>query len=74
VHAGDVLARPARRAAIGGALFMLGDSLLAWDRFHGALPLAAVWVLGSYYAAVWFIARSVARDDGMAGVTQASTA
>ena len=73
-HAGDALARPARRAAIGGALFMLGDSLLAWDRFHGALPLAAVWVLGSYYAAVWFIARSVARDEEVAGVAQASPA
>ena len=73
-HAGDALAQPARRAAIGGALFMLGDSLLAWDRFHGALPLAAVWVLGSYYAAVWFIARSVARDEEVAGVAQASPA
>jgi uncharacterized membrane protein YhhN len=73
-HAGDALARPARRAAIGGALFMLGDSLLAWDRFHGALPLAAVWVLGSYYAAVWFIARSVAWDEEVAGVAQASPA
>jgi uncharacterized membrane protein YhhN len=73
-HAGDALAQPARRAAIGGLLFMLGDSLLAWDRFHGALPLAAVWVLGSYYAAVWFIARSVARDEEVAGVAQASPA
>lgn len=65
-HAGDALARPARRAAIGGVLFMLSDSLLAWNRFHGALPLAVVWVLGSYYAAVWFIARSVAQDEGVA--------
>ena len=73
-HAGDALARPARRAAVGGVLFMLGDSLLAWDRFHGALPLAAVWVLGSYYAAVWCIARSVARDDGAAVMAQASPA
>jgi len=75
VHAGDALARPARRAAIGGLLFMFGDSLLAWDRFHGALPLAAVWILGSYYAAVWFIARSVARDEGVAATDamQAST-
>jgi uncharacterized membrane protein YhhN len=73
-HADDALARPARRAAIGGLLFMLGDSLLAWDRFHGALPLAAMWVLGSYYAAVWFIARSVARDEEVAGVAQASPA
>lgn len=55
----DRLALPARRAALGGVLFMLSDSLLAWDRFHAALPLATLWILGSYYAALWFIARSV---------------
>ncbi|MEO6801159.1 MAG: lysoplasmalogenase [Rhodanobacter sp.] len=63
-HARHVLARPARRAAIGAGLFMLSDSLLAWNRFHGELPLATLWVLGSYYAALWFIARSVAQDAG----------
>ena len=50
-------------AAIGGLLFMLSDSLLAWNRFHSALPLTTLWVLGSYYAALWFIARSVAQDE-----------
>jgi uncharacterized membrane protein YhhN len=72
-HVGDALALPARRAAIGGLLFMLSDSVLAWNRFHGAVPLATLWVLGSYYAALWFIARSVAQDEGVAasGVMQA---
>lgn len=65
-HAGSALAQPSRRAAIGAVLFMLSDSLLAWNRFHGALPLALAWVLGSYYAALWFIARSVARDERIA--------
>jgi uncharacterized membrane protein YhhN len=60
---GDSLALPARRAALGAALFMLSDSLLAWNRFHGALPLSTLWVLGSYYAALWYLARSVARDE-----------
>lgn len=60
---GSTLALPARRAALGAALFMLSDSLLAWNRFHGALPWSTLWVLGSYYAALWFIARSVARDE-----------
>jgi len=60
--AGDPLALPARRAAIGGLLFMLSDSLLAWNRFDAPLPLSALWILGSYYAALWFIARSVAHD------------
>ncbi len=60
---GSALARPARRAALGAALFMLSDSLLAWNRFDGALPWSTLWVLGSYYAALWCIARSVARDE-----------
>ncbi|HNH34538.1 MAG TPA: lysoplasmalogenase [Rhodocyclaceae bacterium] len=45
--------------AIGGACFLCSDSLLAWDRFAGALPLGRLWVLGSYYLAIWFIARSI---------------
>lgn len=61
--AGDLLAVPARHAALGGIWFMLSDSLLAWNRFHAALPLATLWILGSYYAALWCIARSVAQDS-----------
>ncbi|NMW25824.1 lysoplasmalogenase, partial [Rhodanobacter denitrificans] len=37
------------------------DSLLAWDRFRGPLPLASLWVLSAYYLALWRIARSVQR-------------
>ena len=61
--AADALALPARRAALGAAFFLLSDSLLAWNRFHAALPWSTLWVLGSYYAALWFIARSVARNE-----------
>jgi alkylglycerol monooxygenase len=43
--------------AIGAALFMLSDSLLATNRFALALPLAQLWVLASYYAAQILIAR-----------------
>jgi len=53
------LAKPARAAAIGGVLFVLSDSLLAWDKFGGGVPLAPLLVLVSYYLALWFIARSV---------------
>ena len=52
--------RPALSGAVGGALFVLSDSLLAWDRFGSGLPAAALLVLASYYAALWCIARSVA--------------
>lgn len=53
---GDV---PARLAARGALVFMLSDTLLAWDRFRGPLPLASLWVLATYYLALWWIARSV---------------
>ncbi|WP_019398166.1 lysoplasmalogenase family protein [Pseudoxanthomonas sp. GW2] len=54
------LAAPARAAALGGMLFVLSDSLLAWDRFGGGLPLAMLFILATYYAAQWCIAHSVA--------------
>lgn len=68
---GDARARAARLAGLGGLVFMLSDSLLAWDRFRGPLPLASLWVLSAYYFAMWLIARSVQRDgmDIEAGAT-----
>ncbi|RYZ70010.1 MAG: lysoplasmalogenase [Lysobacteraceae bacterium] len=53
------LAASARLAAIGGALFVFSDSVLAWNRFGGGIPLAPLWVLAGYYASCWCIARSV---------------
>lgn len=51
-----------RLAAIGAVLFMVSDSLLAWDRFGGGVPARALLVLGTYYLAQWCIARSVRSD------------
>jgi uncharacterized membrane protein YhhN len=42
--------------ALGGALFMISDALLAADRFAGGLVLANLWILSSYWAAQWCIA------------------
>ena len=42
--------------AIGGALFMTSDALLATNKFAGPLPLASLWILASYWAAQWCIA------------------
>jgi uncharacterized membrane protein YhhN len=69
---GDAQADSARRAALGAMLFMLSDSLLAWNRFHAAIPLSSLWVLSTYYLALWWIARSVRRDGTMieVGATQ----
>lgn len=52
-----------RRAAIGGALFLASDALLAIDRFHTALPLDALLVLGTYYPAQLLIALSIPPDS-----------
>lgn len=37
--------------AVGACFFMLSDSLLATNRFMLPLPLASLWVLGTYYTA-----------------------
>lgn len=42
--------------ALGGALFMSSDALLAIDRFAQPLPLSALWILATYWAAQWCIA------------------
>lgn len=49
----------ARCAATGAVLFVISDSVLAWDRFGGGLPAASLCVLSTYYAAQYCIARSV---------------
>lgn len=62
----------ARWAAAGALLFVASDSLLAWDRFGGGLPLASLLVLSTYYAAQYAIARSVAsrcRDSCVAMIS-----
>ena len=51
--------RAASLAAVGGALFMASDALLAFDRFHSPVPLASVWILGTYWGAQLLIALSV---------------
>ena len=49
----------AARAALGGALFLASDALLAIDRFHTGLPLAPLLVLGAYWPAQLLIALSI---------------
>ncbi|WP_448142280.1 lysoplasmalogenase [Stenotrophomonas bentonitica] len=54
----------ARWAAIGAVLFVISDSVLAWDRFGGGLPAATLCVLSTYYAAQYCVARSASPDIG----------
>lgn len=53
--------RSSRMAAVGAILFMISDSLLAWDKFGGGLPMSALTVLTTYFVAQWCIAQSVRR-------------
>lgn len=55
----DSRSTTARWAAAGAVLFVISDSVLAWDRFGGGLPVASLCVLSTYYAAQYCIARSV---------------
>ena len=57
----DAMPRSVRFAAAGAVCFVVSDSLLAWDRFAGNIPMPALLVLGTYYIAQWCIAESVSR-------------
>jgi len=46
-------------AALGGLFFLTSDALLATHRFHTPLPLSALWILATYWAAQWLIASSL---------------
>jgi uncharacterized membrane protein YhhN len=58
-HVADVLAASAQWSMAGALIFMLSDTLLAWNRFRFAIPLSGLWVLATYYTALWCLARSV---------------
>ncbi|NRF69688.1 lysoplasmalogenase [Aquincola sp. S2] len=57
---GSVNASRARLAAIGGALFVFSDAIIAIDRFAQPLPAASLWILPAYWAAQWLIASTLA--------------
>lgn len=46
--------------ALGGALFVASDGLLATNKFSGPLPLASLWILATYWSAQWCIASFLA--------------
>jgi uncharacterized membrane protein YhhN len=49
----------ARWAALGGIFFLISDTTLAFNKFHAPVPASAALVLGTYYTALYLIARSV---------------
>jgi uncharacterized membrane protein YhhN len=46
--------------ALGGALFVLSDALLAINKFSAPLPMASLWILASYWLAQALIAHWLA--------------
>src|SRR5246127_3799050 len=53
-----------RIVAIGGALFVLSDAILATDKFVGGIPLPTLWNLSIYWLGQWFIACAAVRMKG----------
>ena len=45
-----------RSLALGGALFVASDAVLATNRFAMPLPMSSLWILAPYWAAQWCIA------------------
>jgi uncharacterized membrane protein YhhN len=50
-----------RTVAIGGALFVLSDAILATDKFVGGIPMPTLWNLSIYWLGQWFIACAAVR-------------
>ncbi|WDH99470.1 lysoplasmalogenase [Paenibacillus urinalis] len=46
-------------ASIGSLLFVISDSILAWNKFVEAIPYAGVLIMATYYAAQFLIACSI---------------
>lgn len=47
-------------ASVGAILFAASDSILAWNKFVGAVPASGIWIMLTYFAAQLFIAGSIA--------------
>jgi uncharacterized membrane protein YhhN len=46
-------------ALAGALIFIVSDSVLAYDRFKKPIPLKDVYILGTYFLAQWLIALSI---------------
>jgi uncharacterized membrane protein YhhN len=71
---GQLKTGEARWALIGAVLFIISDTALGINRFRLPFELSTLVVLGTYFPAQWFIARSVAPGDqiGPRGVEEFS--
>ncbi|WP_285768048.1 lysoplasmalogenase [Peribacillus sp. SI8-4] len=49
-------------AIIGGILFVISDSILAWNKFIDVIAFSGPLIMLTYYAAQFFIASSIRKD------------
>lgn len=61
----------ARRAAIGGLLFVTADIVIAVSQFVNWIPGTYLWAMGTYWAAQWLIASSFSPAPRAAGAMPA---
>ncbi|MHA6481854.1 lysoplasmalogenase [Paenibacillus sp. strain BS8-2] len=54
-------------AICGALLFMASDSILAWNKFVGEVPMSGVLIMSTYFAAQLLIASSIANGRGSRG-------
>ena len=59
-----------RVVAIGGALFVLSDAILATDKFVGGIPMPTLFNLSIYWLAQWCIARAAGSGNHLEGMTR----
>lgn len=52
-----------RWAMLGSLLFVISDSILSWNMFVSDIRYSGVWIMTTYYAAQFLIARSIAAFD-----------
>lgn len=52
-----------RYAMVGSLLFVISDSILSWNMFVAEFHYSNVWIMTTYYAAQFLIARSISAFD-----------
>jgi alkenylglycerophosphocholine hydrolase len=52
-----------RYAMVGSLLFVISDSILSWNMFVANIRYSDIWIMTTYYAAQFLIARSISAFD-----------
>ncbi|MGG4103373.1 lysoplasmalogenase [Paenibacillus lautus] len=52
-----------RYAMVGSLLFIISDSILSWNMFVADIRYSDIWIMTTYYAAQFLIARSISAFD-----------